>query len=136
MGEAESPQREVLVISPNNPGHLAIRKGKWIYIPGQDAGGFQGKKVGDHLLAGAAAFALTKQKNSDVVENKIREDAPSEQLYDLEEDPYQSENVVAKNPKVKQELQQILSEYRGEIGPYPKLGWINKEVVERQEKED
>lgn len=135
-GKAESPQREVLVISPNNPGHLAIRKGKWIYIPGQDAGGFQGKKIGDHLLAGAAAFALTNQKNSDVVENEIKEEAPTEQLYDLEKDKYQSENVVVQNPKVKQELQQILSEYRGKIGQYPKLGWINKEAIERQEKED
>ena len=133
-GKASSPQREALVISPNNPEHLVIRKGKWVYIPAQDTGGFQGKKVGNHLLGGAAAFALTKQNNSDVVDNKIKENAPMEQLYDLEKDPSQSENVVTQNPKVRQELQQILAEYREKIGPYPKLGWINKEVVERQEK--
>lgn len=133
-GEATSPLREMLMISPNSPEHLVVRKGKWVYIPGQDEGGFQGKKIGAHNLGGAAAFALTKQKNSDVVGNKIMEDAPEEQLYDLEEDPYQSENVVLQNLKVKQELQQILSEYRKKIGPYPKLGWIHKDVLERQEK--
>lgn len=132
-GQAESALREMVVVSPNNPEHLLIRKGKWIYIPAQGEGGFQGKNNA-HNLGGAAAFALTKQKNSDIVDNKIREDAPLEQLYDLEKDPYQSENVVAQNPKVKQELQQILDEYRGKIGPYPKLGWIHKEVLERQEK--
>lgn len=133
-GEARSPQREVLVISPNSPEHLLIRKGNWVYIPGQDAGGFQGKEVGDHTLGGAAAFALTGQKNSDAVNNQIREDAPAEQLYDLGKDPYQSENVVRQNPKVKQELQQILTEYRKEIGSYPKLGWINIEAVAAREK--
>ncbi len=133
-GEATAPLREMLMITPNSPEHLVVRKGKWVYIPGQDEGGFQGKKVGDHLLGGAAAFALTKQKNSDVVDNKLREGAPAEQLYDLEKDPYQSENVVTENPKVKEELQQILSEYRQKIGPYPKLGWINIEAVAAREK--
>lgn len=133
-GQAESPQREVLVISPNSPAHLVIRKGKWVYIPGQDAGGFQGKKVGDHTLGGAAAFALTEQKNSDVADHKIREDAPTEQLYDLEKDPGQAENVVLKNLQVKQELQQILAAYSKEIGPYARLGWINLEAVIAREK--
>ncbi len=134
-GQAKSPQRELLVISANSPEHLVIRKGKWVYIPGQDAGGFQGKKVGDHLLGGAAAFALTGQKNNDIVDHQVKEDAPKEQLYDLEKDPYQSENVVAQNPKMKQELQQVLTEYRKKIGPYPKLGWINIEVVAARERQ-
>lgn len=134
MGEVEKPLRDRLIISPNVPEHLTVRKDKWVYIPAQDEGGFQGKKIGDHTLGGAAAFALTNQKNSDVVDNKIREDAPKEQLYDLENDPYQSQNVVEQFPDVKRELQQILDDYRKEIGPYPKLGWIHKEVLERQEK--
>lgn len=133
-GEADSPQREILVISPNNPGHLVIRKGKWVYIPSQDEGGFQGKKVGDHLLGGAAAFALTNQINSDVEGNKVKEGAPAEQLYDLEKDPYQSQNVVEQNPKVKAELQEILDGYRGNIGPYEKLGWINLEAFAERDR--
>jgi len=133
-GEATAPLREMLMITPNSPEHLVVRKGKWVYIPAQDEGGFQAKKIDAHTLGGAAAFALTQQKNSDVVDHKIKEDAPKEQLYDLEKDPYQAENVVAQNPKVKEELQQILAEYRQKIGPYPKLGWIHKEVIARQEK--
>ena len=121
-GKAESPRREVLVVSPNNPEHLLVRKGQWVYIPAQDEGGFQGKQVGDHLLGGAAAFALTKQNNSDITDNKVKEDAPHEQLYDLVKDPYQSENVAAQYPEVKRELQQILAEFREKVGPYPKLG--------------
>ena len=133
-GQAESPQRKLLVISPNSPEHLVIRKDHWVYIPNQDAGGFQGKNVGDHTLGGAAAFALTGQKNSDVVNNKIRDDAPLEQLYNLGNDPYQSENVLEQHPKIRQELQQILTDYRKKIGPYTKLGWINIEVVAAREK--
>lgn len=133
-GEATAPLREMLMITPNSPEHLVVRKGKWVYIPAQDEGGFQAKKIDAHTLGGAAAFALTQQKNSDIVDHKIKEDAPKEQLYDLEKDPYQAENVVAQNPKVKEELQQILAEYRQKIGPYPKLGWIHKEVIARQEK--
>lgn len=133
-GQAKSAQREELVISPNSPEHLVIRKGKWVYIPDQDEGGFQAKKVGAHTLGGAAAFALTEQKNSDVVDGKIKEGAPAEQLYDLEKDPYQLENIVTQHPEVKQELQQVLAKYRKKIGPYSKLGWINKEAVAAREK--
>ncbi|MEQ8556510.1 MAG: arylsulfatase [Cyclobacteriaceae bacterium] len=132
-GEAKAPLREILMITPNSPEHLVVRKGKWVYIPQQGEGGFQGKGNA-HNLGGAAAFELTNQKNSDVVDNKIKEGAPPDQLYDLEKDPYQAENVVLQNPEVKQELQQILDEYRGKIGPYPKLGWIHKEVLEEQAK--
>lgn len=59
-----------------------------------------------------------------------------DKLYDLEKDPYQSMNVVSQNPDVTKELQQILTEYREKIGPYKKLGWIHKEVLERQAKEN
>ncbi|MCK4998411.1 MAG: sulfatase-like hydrolase/transferase, partial [Anaerohalosphaera sp.] len=67
-GTPGSPVREQLVLSPNSPSHLAIRKGKWVYIPAQNEGGFKGEKVGDHILGGAAAFLLTRQVNSDVVD--------------------------------------------------------------------
>ncbi|AWW32719.1 arylsulfatase [Echinicola strongylocentroti] len=133
-GEADTPQREMLVISPNSPEHLVIRKGDWVYIPAQDAGGFQGKKVGDHTLGGAAAFALTGQKNSDVSGHKIRTDAPKDQLYNLKEDLSQTENVVMENPAISNELRQLLATYRNMIGPYPKLGWINIDAVAAREK--
>ena len=134
MGQAESPQRELLVVSANSPEHLLVRKEKWVYIPGQDEGGFQGKNVGDHTLGGAAAFALTEQKNSDVVDHKIKEGAPAAQLYDLEKDPFQSKNVITQNPEVEQELQQILTDYRKQIGPHPRLGWIQIEAIKERER--
>ena len=40
-----SPQPQ----APDDP------KDDWVYIPAQDEGGFQGKNISDHLLAGAAA---------------------------------------------------------------------------------
>jgi len=129
LGETEEPLRDVLIISPNSPSHLLVRKGNWVYIPDQDEGGFQGKKIGDHLLAGAAAFALTGQVNSDFIDGKILPDAPPEQLYNLEKDPAQSLNVFGEHPEVEQEMQQILEDYRSKTGPEPKVGWINIEAV-------
>ena len=125
MGKAEKPLRDVLMISPNSPRHLVVRKGRWAYIPAQDEGGFQGKKIGDHLLGGAAALPFTGQANSDVVDGKVRPDAPSEQLYDLENDPSQAVNVFDQNPEVVKDLRSLLAHYRSVIGPHPELGWIN-----------
>ena len=35
-GKSKKSQRELLVISPNSPKHLMIRKDNWVYIPAQD----------------------------------------------------------------------------------------------------
>ena len=37
------------------------------------------------------------QKNSDVVDGKLRKDAPAAQLYDLRSDPSQGNNVIIEN---------------------------------------
>lgn len=124
-GNPGKPLREHLVISPNSPSHLLVRKGKWVYIPAQNEGGFKGTKIGEHLLGGAAAFKLTAQVNSDVVDGKIRGDAPPAQLYDLENDPYQKINVYSKYPKIVKEMDELLKEYRKQIGSNPRIGWIN-----------
>ena len=124
-GSATKPARNMLIISPNSPMHLTIRKGKWVYIPARDEGGFQGKKIGDHLLAGAAAQQLTGFVNSDVVDGKIHEDAPLAQLYDLQADPYQTRNVHDEHPRVAAELAKLLKVWRAEIPTSERLGWIN-----------
>ena len=124
-GSATKPARDMLIISPNSPMHLTVRKGKWVYIPARDEGGFQGQKIGDHLLAGAAAQLLTNLVNSDVVAGKIRNDAPSAQLYDLQADPYQARNVHDEHPEVVSELARHLKMWRTEIPSTPRLGWIN-----------
>ena len=128
-GTATRPARELLIISPNSPQHLTVRKGNWVYIPAQDEGGFQGKKVGDHLLAGAAAQKLTNLVNSDIVDGKVRADAPSAQLYDLQADPYQARNIHDDHPEVVAELAKELKGWRAEIPSGERLGWINLNVA-------
>jgi arylsulfatase A len=125
-GTPEQPIRDELVISPNSPDHLLVRKGKWVYIPAQDEGGFQGKEVGDHALGGAAAFQLTKQTNSDfTADGQLKHGAPPAQLYDLAQDPQQAVNVYDNHPEVVQQLAAIVAEYRNRMGPCEPLGWIN-----------
>ena len=127
LGEADKPARDFLVISPNSPKHLTIRKGDWVYIPASGEGGFQGKKVGDHLLGGSAAQALTGFENSDVTDGRIRPGAPASQLYNLKTDPYQKHNAVYDNPEVAADLAEELSRWRAKIPATPRLGWINLE---------
>jgi hypothetical protein len=103
---------------------MGVRKGKWVYIPGQDGGGFQGKAVGDHLLGGAAALLLTGQINSDVVDGRIRSDAPSAQLYELDKDPFQTTNVYSQFPEVVERLEAIRQDYERQIEYEHTLGWI------------
>ena len=124
LGESSEPQREYLVLSPNRPSHLSIRKGKWMFIPSQNEGGFGGTEIGDHSLGGAAALAFTRQINSDIRDGKVLPGAPPAQLYDLEADLSQSANVYDKHPDVVRELEALLDAYRNEVGEYPELGWI------------
>lgn len=107
-GSAIQTPREYLVISPNSPENISIRKGKWIYISGQGGGGFMGPNPGDHNFGGPAAFPFTGQKNSDIKNGKIIEDAPPAQLFDLEKDPAQSQNVYRKYPGVVKEMKSLL----------------------------
>ncbi|OUW19303.1 MAG: arylsulfatase [Opitutales bacterium TMED158] len=124
-GDPGKSIRQSLVITPNSPKHLSYRKGDWVYIPQQGSGGFQGKKPGDHLLAGPAALEFGGRINSDVKEGKIRPGAPIAQLYDLANDPYQANNVYAQNPELVKALEQELQTYRAQIPTQSPIGWIN-----------
>jgi arylsulfatase A len=46
LGTPNEPVRDHLIIGPSRKSHLSIRKGKWMYIPAQDEGGFGGTKIG------------------------------------------------------------------------------------------
>ncbi|HPF46674.1 MAG TPA: hypothetical protein PK690_07385, partial [Emcibacteraceae bacterium] len=108
------PIRDQLVISPFQKSHLAIRSGKWVYIGAQGEGGFGGTRLGQHMFAGAAATGFTGQKNSDIVDGKIKTDAPPAQLYDLEADPQQTTNLYNQYPEVVVRLKAMLEKTMSE----------------------
>ena len=86
-GMPDKPVRDHLVLAAARPTHVALRDGNWMFIGAQGGGGFGGSKPGEHLLGGPAALKFAGQKNSDVVDGKLRKDAPAAQLYDLKTDP-------------------------------------------------
>ena len=112
LGDPPEPVRDHLILAPHDGTHLALRKGKWVYIPGRGCGGFKGKRIGDHTLGGPAAHALTHQVNSDIANAKLKKDAPPAQLYDLERDRSQTKNLVREHPEVVQRLKKLLKQYR------------------------
>lgn len=111
VGEPEKPLRDHLILAPFRGSHLSIRKGKWIYIPSQGSGGFGGKKPSEHTFAGPPATTFVGSVNSDIVDGKIKKDAPAVQLYNLETDLRQTQNVAKDYPQVVQELSTILQSY-------------------------
>jgi arylsulfatase A-like enzyme len=115
LGETDQPIRDHLIIAPNSPKHLSIRKGPWMYIPSQGGGGFWSPNVGDHTFGGPAAIEFASQENSDIVDGKIREDAPPAQLYNLENDPTQDQNVYDQHPEIVEGLEQLLEETIGSL---------------------
>ncbi|MEM6472036.1 MAG: arylsulfatase [Planctomycetota bacterium] len=125
LGTTKQSARKFLVISPNSPQHLTVRKGNWVYIPAQNEGGFQGKRIGDHLLGGAAAQKLTGLINSDIVAGTVRANAPPAQLYDLSIDLQQRQNLYDEHPEIVEEFSQQLELWRAKIPTRKPLGWIN-----------
>lgn len=111
LGEPHSPLRDHLVLAPRQPTHLSLRKGKWIYIGAQGSGGFTGGP-GDHGAGGPVSVSYVGSVNSDIVNGKIREDAPPAQLYDLEADVNQTTNLYHQYPEVVREMEAILKTYR------------------------
>ena len=125
LGKAEQPLRKELLVLCNSPKHMAIRTQQWLFIDAKNEGGFDAKKWGQHLLGGAAALKYTKQINSDIVNGKIRPDAPTAQLYDLQKDLSQTMNVYAKHPQVVDTLRQRLMMHRKNSGKGKRIGWLS-----------
>ena len=114
LGEAEAPLRTELVISPFRPKNLGLRMGKWMYIRSQGSGGFGGSKPSHHAWGGPAAAAFAGSVNSDIVDGKIRADAPPAQLYDLENDLRQTTNLYEQRPDIVEQMEAKLQVYRPE----------------------
>ncbi|TWU32494.1 sulfatase family protein [Novipirellula artificiosorum] len=110
MGDPEFPLRDTLVLCPNKPTHLAIRKGKWVYIGAQGAGGFKGGP-GDHAAGGPVCASFVGSVNSDIEDGRIQPDAPPAQLYDLDADLNQTRNLYSDYPERVKEMSTLLATY-------------------------
>ncbi|CAA6692125.1 MULTISPECIES: arylsulfatase [unclassified Lentimonas] len=102
-GNPDKPLRTEMIVTPNKPSNMALRRGQWMYIPAKGDGGFAGN---------VAATKLVNTPNSDIENGKIKKDAPRAQLYDLEADVNQTQNVFNQNPEVAQQMAADLKGYR------------------------
>ena len=112
LGNPKMPIRDELVLAAHRSTHLSLRKGKWMYIPAKGSGGFRGSKPQHHAWGGAPAVAFVGGVNSDIEDGHIKDNAPVAQLYNLEEDKYQSTNVYTKFPEVVKEMEATLENYK------------------------
>jgi len=111
----DNPQEQIrneLLLAPRKEGHLSLRKGKWMYIPAKGSGGFGGNKPHHHAWGGAAGVTFVGGVNSDIENGKIKEDAPKGQLYNLEEDKYQTTNLYNQYPNIVKEMEIALNSYK------------------------
>ena len=115
-GNPEKSLRDHIVLSPSKATHLAIRKGKWMYIGAQGGGGFTAAKRGAHAFGGPAAITYAGYRNSDIENGKIKAGAPPAQLYDLENDLQQTRNLYREHPNIATELKTLLDSYRASTG--------------------
>ena len=90
--------RDHVVLSAAKGSHLVYREGDWVLITGKGGGGFGSAKPGSHGFGGPAALKFAGQQNSDVVDGKLRPNAPPVQLYNLQNDIRQGENLAQKEP--------------------------------------
>ncbi len=111
QGTEGRPLRDHLLLAARQPSHLAVRKGKWMYIGARGGGGFTQSKRGAHAFGGPAAITFTKRENSDIANGRIKPNAPPAQLYDLEADVNQTKNLYDEYPEVVKEMSALLAGY-------------------------
>jgi arylsulfatase A-like enzyme len=108
-GTPRTPIRDHLVLAPRSNKHIALRKGKWMYISAKGNGGFGGQRIGSHDLGGPAAHLLTHQVNSDIADGRLKEDAPPAQLYDLHADVSEQKNLYLMQPETVEQMKALLA---------------------------
>ena len=111
-GDPKAPIRNELILAAHSERHLALRQGKWMYIPARGSGGFGGSKPHQHAWGGPPAVNLVGGKNSDFENGKYKKNAPLAQLYDLESDVNQTQNVIRENTQLAEEMRATLNLYR------------------------
>ncbi|MGD7654730.1 MAG: sulfatase family protein [Verrucomicrobiales bacterium] len=119
-GNPDKPLRSEMVVTPHKPSHMGLRKGKWMYIPAKNDGGFGGSKPHQHAWGGPAVTKLVGTPNSDIENGKLKKDAAPAQLYDLEADRNQTKNLYNENPEVVKRMASELKTYKALISPAKK----------------
>ncbi len=129
VGDFKTPLREELIHSPAGKSHLALRQGKWLYIPPRGGGGFGSKVLGNHAFGGPAAVTYSGHKNSDVKDGVFIKGAPNGQLYDLDKDVNQTTNLYLQLPKVVEQMKERLAFFQAQMPQKtkPKTQASNKE---------
>lgn len=112
LGNPKENIRKELILAPKQDTHLALRKGKWMFIPAQGSGGFTGSKPHQHAWGGPAATAFIGSENSDIENGAFKDNAPPAQLYNLESDVSQTKNLYHEYPEVVQEMETLLNTYK------------------------
>lgn len=115
-GDPDKPLRTEMFMTPNKQSHMALRSGKWMFIPAKSDGGFRGSKPEQHAWGGAAVTTLVGTPNSDIKNGEIIPGAPPAQLYDLKADVNQTMNVYYDHPEVTQEMDAAIREARRDAG--------------------
>ena len=113
--EPAEPLRTELVLVPRRAKNLAIRNGKWLYIGARGSGGFNGSRPKDHAWGGPAAARLVGSINSDMENGRLKKAAPKVQLYDLQADPNQTQNLYAAYPDVVEKMSVMLKTHSVKI---------------------
>lgn len=111
--------RDHLVLGASKASHLTLRKDKWLYIGAKGSGGFSGKKGTEVPRGGPGAHVMTLQINSDIENGKVKKDAPSAQLYDLDADRSQTTNLFHQYPEIVKEMRGRLQRIRSSTRTAP-----------------
>ncbi|MDA8634481.1 sulfatase-like hydrolase/transferase [Verrucomicrobiales bacterium] len=123
-GAPEKPLRTEMFMTPHKQSHMALRRGKWMFIPAKSDGGFTGSKPEQHAWGGAAVTTLVGTPNSDIENGQIKDGAPPAQLYDLETDTNQTKNVYYDNLDLANEMAAAIKQARKDAGFTP--GYTSK----------
>lgn len=115
-GDPDKPLRTEMFMTPNKQSHMSLRRGKWMYIPAKSDGGFGGSKPGQHAWGGAAVANLVNTPNNEIEDGKLKPGAAPAQLYDLEADRNQTQNLYYEHPEVTQEMDAAIKAARKEAG--------------------
>ncbi|MCA9136080.1 MAG: arylsulfatase [Planctomycetales bacterium] len=104
FGERTETLRRELMLQPHQLSHLGLRSDDWVYIPARGSGGFGN---------GQGSLKKSGNVNSDfTAEGEFKPDAPTAQLYNLQDDPRQQRNVIGKHPEVARKLSARLEELK------------------------